>query len=155
MTAERLRELANQIVVACGLDAAVWFQTAEKRAAATLPILRAAVDEATAGWKCFHCDELFTNRAHAAEHFGWNEGAIPACRIRGSEGHLVTYIRRLEAELTSYRNESDDITKAWLAKEAEHAEALRREEEKGYARGVRDMNKQGYCPEPTKHSNAE
>lgn len=103
-------------------------------------------------WRCFHCDEVFTNPEHAQEHFGREESSAPACKIRGSEGHLITYIRRLEAELATYRNDSDLITRAWMAKEAEHSEALRREEEKGYARGVRDMTKQGYCSEPELHN---
>ncbi len=102
-------------------------------------------------WRCFHCDEVFTNPVHALEHFGGDESVTPACKIRGSEGHLITYIRRLETELRSYRDDSDLITRAWLAKESEQHQALIREEEKGYARGVRDMTNLGHCPEPAKH----
>jgi hypothetical protein len=32
-------------------------------------------------WRCFHCDEIFTERAAAAEHFGEGnyEGEMPLC----------------------------------------------------------------------------
>lgn len=100
--------------------------------------------KADKSWRCFHCDEVFTSRQYAAEHFGFDEGATPACKISGHEGHLVTYIRKLEAELASYRAESDSITLAWFAKESEHVQAMLREEEKGFARGVADMQKHGY-----------
>jgi hypothetical protein len=90
-------------------------------------------------WRCFHCNTLFTNPKHAAEHFGAHEGATPACKLSNSEGHLVTYIRKLEAELEVHRREDSDVLRAMYAKEAEHREALVRAEEKGYNRGVLDM----------------
>lgn len=95
-------------------------------------------------WRCFHCDTVFMNRKHAAEHFGRDEGDVPACKLSSSEGHLVTYIRKLQAELNSHREERDEILLAWHARDAEHHEALRREEEKGFTRGVEDMKKHGY-----------
>jgi hypothetical protein len=95
-------------------------------------------------WRCFHCDTVFTNPAHAREHFGVHEGDTPACKLTHFEGHLVTYIRKLEKELASYRVEDSDILRAMMALEAEHSAALIREEEKGFARGVADMKKHGY-----------
>lgn len=53
-------------------------------------------------WRCFFCDEVFKNRHQAAEHFGTFaacEADVPACKIASHEGHLVTYIRKLEKEL--------------------------------------------------------
>lgn len=95
-------------------------------------------------WRCFHCDTLFTNRRHAAEHFGADEGDVPACKLKHSEGHLVTYIRQLQRELASYRREDNHVLRSVLAMEAEHRDALIREEEKGFARGLADMQKHGY-----------
>lgn len=92
-------------------------------------------------WRCFHCDTVFTNRKHAAEHFGRDEGSTPACKLTHSEGHLVTLIRKLEAELESYRREDSDILRAWMSKEAENREAVRRAEERGYDKGVQEAKR--------------
>jgi len=89
-------------------------------------------------WRCFHCDSLFTNPKHAAEHFGVSEGDVPACKLSNSEGHLVTLIRKLQRELDDYRQEDSDVLRAWMSKESEHQQQLIREEEKGYARGLAD-----------------
>lgn len=92
-------------------------------------------------WRCFHCDTVFTNEKHAAEHFGGNEGATPACKLTHSEGHLVTYIRKLEAELATYRAEDSDVLRAMHAREAEQREAVQRAEERGYDKGVQDAKR--------------
>lgn len=92
-------------------------------------------------WRCFHCNEIFTNPEHAAEHFGMNEGSTVACKLSHSEGHLVTLVRKLQRELASYRREDNLVLRAWLTREADHRQQLVREEEKGYARGIADMKK--------------
>lgn len=89
-------------------------------------------------WRCFHCDEVFTARRWALEHFG-SDGDIPACKIKGRDGHLITYIRKLEDQLVTYRNDDSDLMRAMLAMEADHRQALIRAEEGGYNKGVRDM----------------
>jgi hypothetical protein len=105
-------------------------------------------------WRCFFCDEVFTTRGLAAEHFGTEVGCdypTPACQIKAHEGHLVTYIRKLEEELGVWNRESHQIQQSILTLEGEVADQVRRAEEAGYARGVADMKKQGFCVEPTKH----
>lgn len=107
-----------------------------------------------ASWRCFFCDGVFRSRAAAAEHFGTEVGCeypLPACQIKAHEGHLVTYIRKLEAELGIWNSESHDIQKAIVTLEGEVADQVRRAEEAGYARGVADMRKQGFCVEPQRH----
>jgi hypothetical protein len=94
-----------------------------------------------AEWRCFHCNEVFTNPKHAREHFGAEEGATPACKLTHSEGHLVTYIRKLEDELASYRREDSDALRAMHAREAEQHEAVRRAEERGYDKGVQEAKR--------------
>lgn len=89
-------------------------------------------------WRCFHCDEVFTNPRCAAQHFGAEEGATPACRIKSYEGHLVTYIRGLEDQLARYRAEDGDVLRSIYAMEADHRQALIRAEEEGYGKGVSD-----------------
>ncbi len=91
-------------------------------------------------WRCFHCNEVFTNERCAAEHFGAREDDISAaCKIRAYEGHLITYIRKLEDRLGRYQVEDSDIMRSIMTMEADHRQALIRAEEEGYAKGIRDM----------------
>lgn len=91
-------------------------------------------------WRCFHCDTVFFNPKHAAEHFGADERSTLACKLTNSEGHLITYIRKLENELSRYRGEDSDILRAMLSLEAEHREKIIRAEERGYNKGVLDAS---------------
>lgn len=93
-------------------------------------------------WRCFFCDEVFTRRQDAAEHFGCDdacEADIPACRLTAHEGHLVHYIRKLENELRRYQTEDSDVMRSIMTLEADHRQALIRAEEDGYNKGVQDM----------------
>ena len=94
-------------------------------------------------WRCFHCNEVFTKRADAAEHFGAHVDDTPACCLRDHEHHLVHYIRRLEAELARYRADDSDLLRSILTLESEHLAALRSAEESGYAKGLRDGRELG------------
>jgi hypothetical protein len=89
-------------------------------------------------WRCFHCDEVFTGRRWAAEHFG-KDGDTPICQIKSHEGHLATYIRKLEDQLERYRNDDSHVMRSMFALEADHRQALIRAEEEGYNKGIRDM----------------
>lgn len=89
-------------------------------------------------WRCFHCDVVFMSPKHAEDHFGADESSVPACKLSSSEGHLVTYIRKLEKEIRSYRSEDHDILRAWMSKESEMAEKVQRAEERGYDKGVQE-----------------
>jgi hypothetical protein len=93
-------------------------------------------------WRCFFCDEVFMRSQDAAEHFGFTDGdggyEVPACKITAHEGHLVHYIRKLQAQVRDYETQNDDVMRSIMTLEAEHQTALRREEEKGYERGLRD-----------------
>lgn len=91
------------------------------------------------GWRCFHCDEVISSRVDAENHFGRHEGAEPACKIKAAgEFALLQALRNAEDELSRYRSEDSDIIRVLWSTRADHATALRREEEKGYARGLRD-----------------
>lgn len=50
-------------------------------------------------WRCFHCDDVFTDRAEAKEHFGDYRDDSPLCLIKGQDGGLGARVRELEAEL--------------------------------------------------------
>jgi hypothetical protein len=88
-------------------------------------------------WRCFHCDTLFRNEHEAGIHFGADVAGTCAC-VLPHEGHLVEHIRDLEGQLAVYRSESDKVLQSIMTLEAEHKIALRREEERGYERGLRD-----------------
>lgn len=83
-------------------------------------------------WRCFHCDEVLTDRESAAIHFGTHECQRPACLIDAAE------YRRMEAKEASYAAEDAAIHRQMWGMHNEHRAALRRAEEAGYAKGVRD-----------------
>lgn len=106
-------------------------------------------------WRCFFCDEVFTRSQDAAKHFGCDDACevdIPACKLAAHEGHLLTYIRKLENKLRRYVTEDSDIQRALMALESDMAEKVRMAEDRGYAKGVADMKAQGFCVEPGKHA---
>lgn len=102
----------------------------------------------TDGWTCFHCGENFpgnlAGQKAAQQHFGAAVDAIPGCRLRMRKGEhsLLRRIRWLEKELGDLRarvqSEDTDKDREMYAMQASHAQALIREEEKGYARGLYD-----------------
>lgn len=94
-------------------------------------------------WRCFFCDVVLRSEAAAREHFGASESSTPACQLKGHEHGLVGIIRRQEEELQRYRAEDSEMLRVLETLKSEHAAELRREEEKGYARGVEDMKRHG------------
>jgi hypothetical protein len=104
-------------------------------------------------WRCFHCDEVFTTEVDARNHFGRDEGCETACLIKGAgEFALLQALRNAEDEITRFRNEDSDVIRSMWAMQADHSTALRREEEKGYARGLKDARVEAASrakPEPT------
>lgn len=91
------------------------------------------------GWTCFHCGETFTTPGAARDHFGADSLAEPGCRIKaGEELGLLMALRKAEAELERYRAEDSDKDRQMAAMAADYGQALQREEEKGYERGLRD-----------------
>jgi hypothetical protein len=99
-------------------------------------------------WRCFHCDEVFTTVGSARDHFGLNDRDLPGCVIdkvmvedggKPERGRgLLMALRKAEAELARYREEDTDLHREIHRLNSEHRLALRREEEKGYARGLAD-----------------
>jgi hypothetical protein len=77
------------------------------------------------GWRCFHCDEMFTDWGEARNHFGYTpDDGPPACKTtRGEDSELYHLKRQLEA----YRNEDTELDDAKLHPEsaAEEIEATR------------------------------
>ena len=92
-------------------------------------------DRLAVSWRCFHCDEVFTDRASAAAHFGPSIWSDPACTVDASK------LRELEAELARYREEDTDLHRALHAKDCKMTRAVQEAEEAGYARGLRDAKR--------------
>ncbi len=127
---ESLRECELFIRV-LGLDSKPAAEVAQKARAAL------AVPHVTT-WRCFHCDELFTDRDAAQLHFGSSDGGVPACRLAPDQAGLIAIIREQGDELSRFREEETASFREFYSLGAEHAVALRREEEKGYSRGLAD-----------------
>jgi len=89
-------------------------------------------------WRCFHCNEVFTDVAEAQVHFGSDQYSTPACQLTALEGGLVRFLREQEEELRRYRSEDTASYREFYALGAEHSVKLRREEERGYAKGHED-----------------
>ena len=86
-------------------------------------------------WRCFHCDAVFTDRDSAAEHFGVDETRQPACQIDIAE------YRRMEAINARHVDEDTDLHRTIYAMQTKHIDELRRAEESGYAKGLKDYQK--------------
>lgn len=87
-------------------------------------------------WRCFHCDETFTDAESAALHFGKSVMQSPACLIDIAE------YRAMEQRMRSYNEEDTALHREIHGLQAQHQVALKREEEKGYARGLADGMKE-------------
>jgi hypothetical protein len=86
----------------------------------------------TQRWTCFHCGDSFTDRAAAALHFGSTERQEPICGVSQQR------YREMELRMEAYNAEDADIHREMHRMRNEHQQALRRAEEDGYAKGLRD-----------------
>ncbi|KWH57856.1 hypothetical protein [Burkholderia cepacia] len=91
-------------------------------------------------WRCFHCDEVFTDAESATLHFGRSERQSPACSIDIAE------YRSMEQRMHAYNEEDSELHRTMYRMQAQHQTDLRREEEKGYARGLADGMKEHRSP---------
>lgn len=85
-------------------------------------------------WRCFHCDQTFTDRDAAAVHFGTSERHQPMCSISSNE------YREMERRMEQYNAEDAEIHREMYRQRNEHIQALRRAEEIGYAKGVAESS---------------
>lgn len=103
-------------------------------------------------WRCFHCGEGFTGAQErwAREHFGRDCTADPVCLIRtAGESALLTALREAEDQLAGYRAEDQQILRAMWSMQSDLQQALIREEERGYEKGLRDGQALGLDAPPT------
>jgi len=104
----------------------------------TIPQTNKELVEAAKEWRCFHCDEQFTDPTEAMEHFGDQLYDTPACQLTKDEKGLVGLLREAHFQLRRYQSEDSASYREFYSLGSAHSTALMREEEKGYARGLRD-----------------
>lgn len=89
------------------------------------------------GWTCFHCGMHFGGNfkgwQEAFHHFGSDVQGDAWCQ------YTARQVRGLEDLLRSYQQEDTPRDRHLASIQAEHVTALRREEERGYARGMADV----------------
>jgi hypothetical protein len=93
---------------------------------------------APVGWRCFHCDENFTDRDAARLHFGATEFDKPACQID------IEHVRWVQAQYQRAVDEDTEALRAIGRLASEHETLRRRAEEQGYAKGLDDAKKHPY-----------
>ena len=91
------------------------------------------------GWTCFHCGEhfapTFAGQQAARHHFGDSPTEQPACTIDARA------FRAMQDLCARYQSEDTELHREIQRLQADHAVALRRAEEQGYARGLEDAKK--------------
>lgn len=103
------------------------FQQAIDSFAAYLPALAAAEarQQELTGWRCFHCDEVFTDKTEALEHFGYESDLTsPVCRLTEDE---VKEIRALEGENRQLRHDNEELgntARLWHEAEADRVRRI-------------------------------
>lgn len=100
------------------------------------------------GWTCFHCGEHFNpdfvGQRDARRHFGETPSEEPACllKLNRADKNLLHALRECHKAYDDLQHEvttEDTALHREIARlRSEHATALIREEEKGYARGLVD-----------------
>lgn len=90
-------------------------------------------------WRCFHCDEVFTDPKEAALHFGCMLDDHAACkRLNDDDRALLKTIADLSARWTRCLNEDCDASRVYHSMSADMARKVREAEEAGYAKGLAD-----------------
>jgi hypothetical protein len=91
------------------------------------------------GWTCFHCRRHFSDEESARKHFGPTEVELEHAGISvdGPECQLkLEDVQKMDYDLSRYRAEDSDKDRQIASMSADHAAALRRAEEDGYANGL-------------------
>ncbi|MBW7966765.1 hypothetical protein [Bradyrhizobium sp. BR 10261] len=90
-------------------------------------------------WRCFFCDEVFTDPKAAANHFGCDHpGNEPLCKLAQVDGGIAKVIADLAETLHGFQTEDNASFREFYALGADHRAALIKEEQKGYDRGLAD-----------------
>lgn len=101
----------------------------------------APTGELSKEWRCFHCDEVFTDAQAAADHFGVQIDGVAdevACQLTKDEKGIVAMLRDAHRRLDQYQMEDNASYREFYRLGAEHSTALIKAEEVGYEKGLKD-----------------
>lgn len=71
-------------------------------------------------WRCFHCDEVFTDKAEAQEHFGLERDySTSACRLTAEQVRELRALEQHNAELRAENDRLDNDARLWHEAEAD------------------------------------
>lgn len=101
----------------------------------------ALLNLAPKAWRCFHCDDVFTDRAAALEHFGSDQGETPACKLNERDGGLVAIVREQAAEIRRMANEDTPTHREFFMLGTQAAADVRAAEDAGYAKALEQVAK--------------
>lgn len=95
--------------------------------------------EGDRSWRCFHCDEVFTNKEAAREHFGSTELDEPGCKMLAKgEVELLRDYRDMAARWQRCVSEDCDASRIYHSMSAKIATTEREAEQRGYDKGLND-----------------
>jgi hypothetical protein len=87
-------------------------------------------------WRCFHCDDVFTDWIQARNHFGYTpDDGAPVCKTTRC---VDAEIYQFKSRLKLYQEEDTQLHREISRLHAQHHNELAAAEERGYARGLRD-----------------
>jgi hypothetical protein len=90
-------------------------------------------------WRCFHCDEVFTDRVAAAEHFGCEIQDAPFCKqLADDDKALLKVIADQATQIFQWHNESTPADKLYYEFRSQVSQQAIKSEELGYRRGLND-----------------
>jgi phage terminase large subunit GpA-like protein len=78
-------------------------------------------------WRCFHCDEVFTDKAEAEQHFGYEEGmaqSVPVCLLTKEEIAELRDLERQNAALHRENERLENDARLWYESEADRVRRI-------------------------------
>lgn len=105
------------------------------------PAAALSAEEMKREWRCFHCDEVFTDKEAAADHFGVQIDGLAddcACKLNAKDGLILKMLREAQVDLRRYHEEDTALIREVYKLGGDHVTNARQQEELGYARGLRD-----------------
>lgn len=75
-------------------------------------------------WRCFHCDESFTDEAEAREHFGATLYRDPACQLAPDQLKHIRGLEERNAELVRHNEELDNEARLWNEAESDRVRRI-------------------------------
>lgn len=102
-----------------------WCQDCLEAVVRGIPALVLRVQQLEAQhWRCFHCDEVFTDPVEAREHFGADEWKTPACRLSAEDVQRLRELDARNAELRAEDSTLENDARLWHESEADRVRRI-------------------------------